>query len=66
MRLTLPVIVLMLAVGAAALPGIPNGNPELNPEPMVIGPSHYFFFSSGLNILFLDSIGLDSDDPTGL
>ena len=61
----LPAIVLVLAVGAAALPRNP-GTGGL-PEPMVIGPSHYFvLFFSAFNILLLDSqIGLDSEGPDG-
>jgi hypothetical protein len=50
----LPVIVFVLAVGAAALPGKSSDHGE--PFPKELGPSHYFFFfSSTFNILLLDS-----------
>jgi hypothetical protein len=59
----LPVIVFALAVGAAARPGVSS---HQQPDPMVVGRSHYFFFfSSAFNILLLDSpIGLDFEGPT--
>ena len=44
----LPVVVLALAVGAAALPR----QSDSNPEPMEIGPSHYFFLLLCLQHVF--------------
>jgi hypothetical protein len=50
----LPVIILALVVGAAALPRTPSLANRDGPYKMDIGPSHFFFFSSAFNILLLD------------